>query len=313
MRSSRERRVFYQAVSCRSALNHVRARFPFRWSLNPYTSCAHRCAFCYARAYARRADRPSDNRYGHVVAAKINVADVLGRELARPRWAGEQVAIGTATDPYQPAEGRYRLTRACIERLADRANPFSITTRGPLVVRDTELLAAASRVAEVSVAFSVPTLDEKIWRATEPGTAPPRQRLRALAKLTAAGVRAGVFVAPILPGLSDRPELLEQVVVAAAEAGADFVWMEMLNLKPGTREHFLSVLTEAFPDRVPLYRRLYAGRIYLPGSMAAPLRAELDRLRRRHEIGARGRARRFSPPSKRTAAGQRPAQLRLLV
>ncbi len=305
------RRVLYQTVSCRSALNQVRGRFPFRWSLNPYIACAHRCSFCYARAYARRADRPSGERYGRVAAAKTNIAEVLDRELARPSWAGEQIAVGTATDPYQPAEGRFRLTRACIERLSARANPFSITTRGPLVIRDVDLLAEASRRAPVSVAFSVPTLDERIWRATEPGAAPPRQRLRALATLNAAGIRAGVSIAPILPGLSDRPELLEEVVAAAAKAGAAFAWMEMLNLKPGTREHFLAVLAESFPEQLPLYQRLYERRVYLPGSFAAPLRAELERLLSRYRMGARKGA--IEPTRVTVTITPKPLQLQLRV
>jgi DNA repair photolyase len=270
----------------------VRGRFPFNWSLNPYTACSHRCAFCYARAYAQRADRPSDERYGQVIRVKLNIAAVLDNELARPSWNGEAVTIGTATDAYQPAEGHYRLTRACLERLVARSNPFSITTRGPLIVRDIDLLVEASRRAAVSVAFSVPTLDERIWRATEPGTAPPQQRLRALGMLIEAGVHCGVFVAPVLPGLSDRPEMLEQVVIAARQAGATFVWMEMLHLKPGSREHFLAMLAEHFPEQLPLYQRLYARRTYLPATEIAPVRAELAELRRRHGIADR---RKFRP------------------
>ncbi|MGD0167108.1 MAG: radical SAM protein [Gaiellaceae bacterium] len=288
--------VRYLETPCRSALNEVRARFPFRWSLNPYNACAHRCAFCYARAYARRADRPSDDRYGRVIGVKTNIAETLAGELARASWRNESIAIGTATDPYQPAEGRYRLTRFCLERLIAASNPFSITTRGPLIVRDLDLLVEASRRAAVSVAFSVPTLDDEIWRATEPGTPPPRQRLRALAMLVEAGVRAGVFMAPVLPGLSDRPELLEEVVAAARRAGATFVWLEMLNLKPGCREHFLAVLAESFPEQLPLYQRLYARHTYLTACEGAPTRARLDELRRRHGIADR-RTARLAPPS----------------
>jgi DNA repair photolyase len=284
-------RARYHEIHCRSALNEVHARFPFRWSLNPYRACAHRCAFCYARAYAKRADRPSGSRYGAVIGIKVNVAEVLEAELARRSWTGESISIGTATDPYQPAEGRYRLTRSCIERLTRFSNPFSITTRGPMIVRDAELLAEASRRAPLSVAFSVPTLDERIWRATEPGTAPPAQRLRALKVLVEAGVRAGVFLAPILPGLSDGAESLERVVAAAREAGAAFVWLEMLNLKPGCREHFLAMLSERFPEQLPLYERLYFRRTYLPAREAAPVRARLDELQRRYRIADRRIAR----------------------
>src|SRR5205823_5256620 len=177
--------IEYREEPCKVALNLVKG-MPFRWSLNPYVGCAHRCTFCYVRAFEARADRPSDDRYGRSIRVKVNVADVLRRELARRSWQREPVAIGAATDPYQPAEGRYRLTRACIEAFSDVASPFSIITRGPLVVRDVDVLAEAACRAEVSVTFSVPTLDHEIWRRTEPGTAPPRQRLHALARLVEA-------------------------------------------------------------------------------------------------------------------------------
>src|SRR5688572_32157607 len=178
--------VEYREEPCKSALNRV-SGMPFSWSLNPYMGCAHRCTFCYVRAFERRADRPADDRYGRSIRVKVNVAEVLRKELRRPSWKGEGIAIGAATDPYQPAEGRYRLTRACLEELAAAANPFSIITRGPLIVRDVDVLARAAQRASVSVTFSVPTLDEDVWRRTEPGTAPPRQRLRALARLVDAG------------------------------------------------------------------------------------------------------------------------------
>src|SRR5579862_239810 len=187
---------------------------PFDWSLNPYMGCVHRCTFCYVRAFEQRADRPSDERYGTSIRVKTNVAEVLRRELGRPSWQREPVAIGAATDPYQPAEGRYKLTRACIAALGEAANPFSIITRGPMIVRDLDVLAEAARRARVGVTFSIPTLDPEIWRKTEPGTAPPRQRLRALRQLVEAGIDVGVGMAPILPGLSDDPKLLAEVVRA---------------------------------------------------------------------------------------------------
>src|SRR6266436_2366054 len=187
--------VEYREEPCRSALNRVQG-MGFGWSLNPYMGCVHRCTFCYVRAFEQRADRPSDDRYGTSIRVKTNVAEVLRRELARPSWDSEVIAIGAATDPYQPAEGRYRLTRACLEALAGAANPFSLITRGPLIVRDVDVLAEASRRAAVSVTFSVPTIDAEVWRRTEPGTAPPLQRLRALSRLVEAGVRASVGMAP---------------------------------------------------------------------------------------------------------------------
>jgi DNA repair photolyase len=297
-------RVEYREEPCRSALNRVQG-MPFGWSLNPYMGCAHRCTFCYVRAFEARADRPADDRYGTSIRVKTNVAEVLRRELARASWEREPVAIGAATDPYQPAEGRYRLTRACIETLADAANPFAIITRGPLIVRDLDVLAAAARVADVSVTFSIPTLDEDIWRRTEPGTAPPRQRMRALKRLVDAGIRTGVGMAPILPGLTDRPELLAEVVRAARAAGATGIWSNLLYLKPGTREHFLDALERDWPELVPEYERLYARRAYLPADETKPVREQVRALARSHGIRDRRTVRLEPPPE--------PEQLRFAV
>jgi DNA repair photolyase len=279
-------RVEYREEPCKVALNRVKG-MPFEWSLNPYMGCAHRCTFCYVRAFERRADRPSGERYGRSIRVKVNVAEVLRTELARRTWQGDGIAIGAATDPYQPAEGRYKLTRACLEALRDAWNPFSLITRGPMIVRDVDVLAEASRRAEVSVTFSVPTVDEDVWRTTEPGTAPPRQRLRALKTLVEAGVRASVGMAPLLPGLSDDPRSLERVVVAAREAGACGIWANLLYLRPGTREHFLDCLARDWPELLPDYERLYARGAYLPRAESEPARAEVRRLAQ--ELGIRDR------------------------
>jgi len=297
-------RVEYREEPCRSALNRVKG-MPFGWSLNPYMGCVHRCTFCYVRAFEARADRPSDDRYGTSIRVKTNVVEVLRRELARDSWEREPVAIGAATDPYQPAEGRYRLTRGCLEALAEAASPFSIITRGPLIVRDVDVLADAARAAEVSVTFSVPTVDEAVWRSTEPGTAPPHQRLRALARLVDAGIRASVGMAPILPGLSDRPELLADVVRAARAAGATGVWSNLLHLNPGTREHFLAALERDWPELLPEYERLYAHGAYLRAAETAPVRDRVRELAREHGIRDRRRVRLEPPPE--------PEQLRIAV
>jgi DNA repair photolyase len=281
-------RVDYREEPCKVALNRVKG-MGFAWSLNPYMGCVHRCTFCYVRAFELRADRPFDDRYGRSIRVKTNVAEVLRRELARPSWQQETIAIGAATDPYQPAEGRYRLTRACIEALRDAANSFSIITRGPLIVRDVDVLAEAARRGQVSVTFSVPTLDDEVWRRTEPGTAHPRQRLRALKTLVDAGISASVGMAPILPGLSDKPELLEEVVREAREAGACGVWANLLHLKPGTREHFLTALAEDYPEQLPAYERLYARRAYLGAAEAKPVRELVSDLTRKHGIRDRRR------------------------
>jgi len=296
--------VEYREQPCRSALNAVRG-MGFKWSLNPYMGCVHRCTFCYVRHFEQRADRPFDDRYGTSIRVKINVADVLRRELARPSWKREHVAIGAATDPYQPAEGRYRLTRACLHELAAASTPIMIITRGPMIVRDLDVLQEASRRADVAVTFSIPTLDEEVWRRTEPSTAHPRQRLRALKTLIDGGVRATVGMAPILPGISDRPEQLAEVVRAAREAGACGVWANVLFLRAGTREHFLESLARDWPEELERYEELYRDRAYLAAADTKPLRAAVGELARRHGIRDRRPVKLAPPPE--------PEQLSLVV
>ncbi len=283
-------RVEYREEPCRSALNRVKGMM-FGWSLNPYMGCVHRCTFCYVRAFERRADRPSDERYGTSIRVKVNVVEVLRKELARPSWERESVAVGAATDPYQPAEGRYRLTRGCIEAFAEASNPFSLITRGPMIVRDLDVLTEAARRAKVSITFSIPTLDEDVWRKTEPSTAHPRQRLRAVSELVEAGIKVGVGMAPILPGISDRPQQLREVVKAAREAGATGVWTNLLFLRPGTREHFLEQLGRDWPEQLQHYLELYKGRAYLASAQTEPVREQVEALALEYGV----RDRRVSP------------------
>ena len=293
-------RTEYRLEPCRTALNRVRD-MPFRWSLNPYMGCAHRCTFCYVRHFEQRADRPADDRYGRSIRMKPNVVEVLRRELARPSWRREEVAVGTATDPYQPAEGRFELTRACIRELASADTPFSIVTRGPLVVRDVDLLKEAAAHVRVCVYVSLPTLDERVWRTTEPGTAPPASRLRAVRTLSAAGIEVGIGMAPILPGLSDRPEQLEAVVRVAREAGARGIWASVVHLRPGVREHFLEALACDWPEEVARFEALFATRAYLPAAAAREITAPV-----RHATASP------SPRGRKTVHPQ-PRQLALAV
>ena len=290
-------RVEYREEPCGSALNRVTG-MGFGWSLNPYMGCAHRCAFCYVRGFERRADRPSDERYGTSVRVKVNIVAVLRAELRRRGWRRETVAIGAATDPYQPAEGRYRLTRGCIQALGEAHTPFSIITRGPLVVRDVDVLAAASVRAPVQVSVSIATLDEAMSSRLEPGVAPPRQRLRAIRTLTDAGIAAGVALAPVLPGLTDDARGMAAVLGAAREAGATHAWSNVLNLRPGTREHFLSVLEREWPEEVERYRLLYpAGSPgYLRPADAHRIEARVAAVRRGARIADRRRVV-LTPPS----------------
>ena len=297
-------RVEYREEPCRSALNRVQG-MGFNWTLNPYMGCVHRCTFCYVRAYERRADRPADERYGTSIRVKTNVADVLRKELARPSWQRETVVIGGATDPYQPAEGRYKLTRACLEALGTAANPFSIITRGPMIVRDVDVLVAAAQRAAVHVTFSIPTIDVDAWRKTEPGTAPPLQRLRAVTTLVEAGIDVGVGMAPILPGITDKPELLEDVVRAVRAAGATGIWTNLLHLRPGTKEHYLAALERDWPKLLPEYERLYGHRAYLPAAETKPVKQRVRALARKYGIRDRRKIR-LEPPDD-------PEQLQLAV
>ena len=267
----------YRLEPCKTALNRVHG-MPFKWSLNPYMGCAHRCTFCYVRAFEQMADRPSDERYGTSIRVKTNLAEVLRRELARPSWKREQVAVGSATDPYQPAEGRWKLTRGAIAVLGAARTPFGLITRGPMIVRDVDVLSDAARRADVGH-----VLDPDARRAHPPahraghGAAPPAfARVRTLID---AGIKASVGMAPILPGLSDDPDGMADVVRAARDAGATGIWANVLYLRPGTREHFLDHLARDWPDLLPMYERLYARGAYVAKDVAEPVK---QRGRRAH-------------------------------
>ena len=227
----------------------------FEWSLNPYMGCAHRCTFCYVRAFERRADRPSDDRYGSSIRVKVNVADVLARELARPSWEGAAV-VDRRRDRPVPAGGGPLPAHALVPGGARRGLEPVLDHHARPDDRPRRRRARRRRHAapSVTITFSIPTLDEDVWRKTEPSTAHPRQRLRAIRELVDAGIDARVGMAPILPGLSDRPEQLADVVRAARDAGATGIWANLLNLRPGTREHFLENLARDWPEELPATR-----------------------------------------------------------
>ena len=276
----------YQEIVCRSALNPVRG-MPFKWTLNPYRGCTHGCHYCFARRYQAQLEMGPGDEFSSVILVKVNLPDVLRRELRRAAHRGELVAVGTATDPYQPIEGHYRLTRRALETFAERPTPLALVTKGPLVVRDIDVLAALARAAACTVSVSVPTVDEDAWRRLEPGTAHPLQRLRAVRALADAGVDAGVLMAPIVPGISSAPAKLEATVRAVADHGARFVGAGLLHLEGGARAHFLEFLARDYPALVAGYDRLYAGKYATP-RYTEQVNAVLGTLRSRYGLAGRG-------------------------
>ena len=252
------RGIEFIEVEAKTVINHVPGDWlPFSWTINPYRGCSHSCTYCFARPTHTFLEMDAGRDFESKIVVKVNAPDVLRRQLASKRWKGEGIAMGTNTDPYQRAEGRYRLMPRIIEALRDYRNPFSILTKGTLILRDLELLVDASRVADVAAAFSIGTLDEGVWRTSEPGTPHPRARIEAVAALNEAGIPTGVLMAPILPGISDDPKQLRAVAAAAIDAGATHVSPILLHLRPGVREEFLPWLAETYPDLVERYEAMY--------------------------------------------------------
>jgi DNA repair photolyase len=246
----------YQEVTCRSALNHVKG-MPFDWTLNPYRGCTHGCHYCFARRYHSQFEMDSGDEFASVILVKQNIVGVLARELDRPSWKRDLVAFGTATDPYQPIEGHYKLSRALIEVLTRGRTPFGLITKGPMVVRDIDVLIEHGRAAHNTVYMSVPTVDEEAWQQLEPGTAHPLQRLRAVRALVDAGVNAGVLMAPVVPGFSTARHKLERTIKAIADHGARFVGCNVMYLQDGTRDHFMRFIEREFPAMRPRFEKLY--------------------------------------------------------
>ena len=259
------RGIEFIEAEAKTIINKVPGDFlPFNYTINPYRGCSHSCQFCYARATHTYLDMSAGRDWETKIVVKVNAPDLLKRELASKRWKGEHIAMGTATDPYQRAEGRYRLMPKIIAALTEYYNPFSILTRGTLILRDLGLLQDAAAVADVSTAMSIPTLDEDVWRKSEPGTPHPRKRIEAVRKMNESGIGCGVMIAPILPGISDGQGQLKDAVTAAVDAGATFVTPILLHLRPVVREEYMGWLQEAYPDLVTRYQDAYKANAYGP-------------------------------------------------
>jgi DNA repair photolyase len=281
------RGITFHEVTARSALNKVpeASQMPFRWTINPYRGCSHACVYCFARKTHEYLDLDAGHDFDSQIVVKTNVGEVLRRELARPSWRGEHIAMGTNVDCYQRAEGRYRLMPDILRVLTDAANPFSILTKGTLILRDLDLLVAAAEVTDVSAAVSVGSVDEDVWRGVEPGTPSPLRRLDVVRRLNEAGIPCGVLMAPVLPYLTDSDEQLDATVAAIAAAGATHVSPIALHLRPGAREWWQSWLRARRPDLLPRYAELYGERSYAPRAYTERVGATVRRLARRHGVG----------------------------
>jgi DNA repair photolyase len=283
-------RVQYLEDTCKTALNRVPevSRVPFRWTINPYRGCTHSCHYCFARAFHAYLDFGIGEDFSTKIVVKTNVAEVLRRELAAPRWSGETIAMGTATDPYQHCEGRYKLMRGILRAFADFENPLSLLTKSTMVVRDLDLFRELNDVAPLTLSMSVGTLDESVRRIVEPGTPPGRKRLEILGRFAEAGIRTGVLVAPILPGLTDDEEHLDEVLAACAEAGVGYAAPIVLHVRSSIREHFMPWMQNTYPWLYPRYVELYGGRAYAPKAYQQGVAERFARLRLRHGLAGSG-------------------------
>jgi DNA repair photolyase len=278
----------YQEIRCRSALNRVQG-MPFEWTLNPYRGCTHACHYCFARRYQTQLELGSGDEFSSLIFVKTNFVEVLRRELDHPKWMRGLAALGTATDPYQPIEGQYQLTRGTLRALATGRSPVGLLTKGPMVVRDIDVLQdLMANTRGSSVCMSVPTVDDEAWRTLEPGTAPPLQRLRAVRRMVDAGLDAGVLMAPLVPGFSTHPAKIEATVKAIADHGARFVGTNILFLDGGTREHFMRFLSDEFPAMTEQYGRLYASK-YVPKDYAERVKKTVGMLEARYALTPRPR------------------------
>ncbi|MHB8680950.1 MAG: radical SAM protein [Acidimicrobiales bacterium] len=274
-------------VNAKRMINPVPAasRMAFRYTINAYRGCTHACQYCFARPTHDYLGLGIGDDFERKIVVKVNAVDKVRAELRSPRWAGDLIAMGTNTDPYQRAEGKYHLTQGIVRALGDAANPFSILTKSTLILRDLDLLVAAAERTEVHCNFSIGTLDEEVWRMTEPGTPHPRRRVEAVRRLNDAGIPTGVLIAPIIPGLSDRPEQLAEVTAACLDAGAASVTPIVLHLRPGVKEHFLGFLHARNPSLAARVRTQYRG-AYLSGPEQQAIARQVYEARARHPSNA---------------------------
>jgi DNA repair photolyase len=258
--------IRFHEVRAKSALNRVPgSRYGFNWTINSYRGCTHACAYCFARRTHVYLEMNAGRDFEREIVVKVNVPELLRAELARPSWKRELVALGTNTDPYQWVESRYRMMPEILAALEASDTPVSVLTKSPLLLRDIEIYERMAKRLPVSVNLSVPTLDEKVWRETEPHTPSPAARLEAVAELRRRGIDSGVLIAPLMPGVNDRPEQVQPIVDRAREAGATFLGGVALHLRDEVRDVFFAWLNSKRPDLIPQYEELYAnGRAYLP-------------------------------------------------
>jgi DNA repair photolyase len=280
----------YQEIRCRSALNRVKGKAYMQWSLNPYRGCTHGCHYCFARRYHSHLELDSQpgagDSFANVIFVKTNFVEVLRRELDRPSWKKESIGFGTATDPYQPIEGTYRISRGTLEALRDAATPVGIVTKGPMIVRDIDVLQDLSKVTTCRVHMSVPTVDEEAWDRLEPGVAHPMQRLRAVKQLVDAGIDCGVLMAPIVPGFSTQPAKIERTIKAIADSGATSIGAMVMHMDGGTRDHFMALLQREYPDLVQMYEQLYATR-YVKKDYEKRVQEVVSLMRQRYGVDRR--------------------------
>lgn len=282
--------ITFHEVLSKSALNKVppSSTMPFEWTVNPYRGCSHACVYCFARKSHTYLDFDPGVDFDSQVVVKVNVAQVLRKELFKPSWQHHHVALGTNTDPYQRAEGRYQLMPGIISALADSGTPFSILTKGTLLARDIPLLRAAGRDVSVGMGISLALLDEDLAQTLEPGTPSPKARLSLISKLRDAGLPCGVMAMPILPWLTDSEEALDTLFAALAQAGATGVSAGALYLRPGTREWFMQWLAREYPSLVGRYQRLYGSGSYASKEYRQWLAARVNEAKARHGFGKQG-------------------------